>query len=256
MKKLIFTYSLYGGDDRYIAPMLAMDLSEIRSKFNIPVEFSVSCNIDVPKETIGKLQQHGCTVLIRDFKLEGVGGMFARYLPIFEDAADPVIVRDMDSQIGPGEVALINEWLMSSSEFHIIRSHPLHIYPIMGGLFAIRGDAKKLFFNAYQLNPSMTRTSEYNADQIFLSEKIYPILREEALVHTCRVVYHGENYLKIKNTSGFAGETKIVDAKRIQERAQSLKNRKILILPAWLSGWAIKRPFNKLISMISISSLL
>lgn len=249
--KIIFSFTLYGRDERYVAPMLSMDLAEIQKSFDTPLEFRVSCDVDVAPETIEKLRRHGCIVVERNYKLEGVGGMFARYQPIFENTQDPVLVRDMDSHIGMAEIVLIKEWLASECDFHIIRSHALHIYPIMGGLFGVRGDAKRIFHKAYTRNIDLTRSHKYNADQIFLCGKVYPQVYKNALIHSRRVVYRGEKFLKIEAGGNFPGETRLSDVKRLRERTQSLKNWNILKFPACLTPWAIKRPINRVISFFA-----
>lgn len=251
--KIIFSYSLYGSNERYVEPMLQLDLERIKSKFNRKVEFQVFCNVDVPYNIVEKLRLHGCIVYVQDFEKEKIGGMFARYQPIFRDDDSAVIVRDIDSYIGNAEIELIIEWLNSDCDFHIIRDHALHIYPIMGGLFGAKGDAKKIFTAIYQKYRRITQSNKYNKDQIFLCEKIYPALARYSLVHSRRIVYKQENHRKIQSDgSGFAGETRVVDEKRKREYRQSLSSKDILVLPIWLSKVAIRKPFNRIITFISL----
>merc|ERR1711976_480857 len=61
-----------------------------------------------------------------------------RFFPILDQDVDVLLVRDLDSHISRREVSAVNEFLNSSKDFHIMRDHPFHIQPIMGGLWGIR----------------------------------------------------------------------------------------------------------------------
>ena len=51
---------------------------------------------------------------------------------------DTVLVRDLDSNISPREVAAVQEFLQSPKEFHIMRDHPHHGTPILAGMWGIK----------------------------------------------------------------------------------------------------------------------
>ena len=58
-----------------------------------------------------------------------------------EDAT--VISRDADSRFTDREVELVNEWLQSTKDFHIIRDHKHHMVPILAGTFGCRNNCLK-----------------------------------------------------------------------------------------------------------------
>ncbi len=65
------------------------------------------------------------------------GYMFWRFLAV--DDADAVMVRDADSVVSEREVVVINQWLASDCQWHIIRDHPAHrSVPIPGGMWGYR----------------------------------------------------------------------------------------------------------------------
>lgn len=51
---------------------------------------------------------------------------------------DVTIFRDADSRITQREAAAVNEWVESGNVLHIMRDHPHHGYPILGGMWGIR----------------------------------------------------------------------------------------------------------------------
>ena len=61
-----------------------------------------------------------------------------RFLPILDPNVDILLSRDLDSTITSREVEAVKQFLNSSKDFHIMRDHPNHIQPIMGGLWGIK----------------------------------------------------------------------------------------------------------------------
>ena len=51
---------------------------------------------------------------------------------------DALLVRDLDSNISPREVAAVQEFLQSSKEFHVMRDHPYHGVAILGGTWGVK----------------------------------------------------------------------------------------------------------------------
>ena len=58
--------------------------------------------------------------------------------PVLHQDVDVLLVRDLDSHISMREVSAVKDFLNSTKDFHIMRDHPFHIQPIMGGLWGIR----------------------------------------------------------------------------------------------------------------------
>lgn len=219
--ELIFSTCLYGNNDRYIAPLLKNDLAFIRKSINANVSFYIYCNVDVKESTKVLLSEYGYEVITLEFEKTGYGAMFIRYIPIIENLNAAICVRDTDCCYGKQELQFINEWLSSTKEFHIIRGHNLHVYPIMGGLFSVKGKAILKFSELFEKNIHLTSSSQYNKDQFFLAKIIYPELVNDSLVHTVRVAYKGENYIHYISDDNFIGETIFGDKKREAERKLS-----------------------------------
>lgn len=138
------------------------------------------------KDSIDSLIDENVEIVLMDSK-ESFDGMFWRFLAAVDPEVDIVLSRDTDSRINEREVAAVNEWLKSNKDFHIMRDHPYHGIPILGGLWGCRnGILKKL--NLIELINNWNNFSNYGCDQDFLSEIIYPLVKEFALEH-CDIQY-------------------------------------------------------------------
>jgi hypothetical protein len=114
-------------------------------------------------------------------------GMFWRYFAADYPDIHQVIFRDADSRPSEREARLINDWTESGKRFHIIRDHPAHFNPIMGGMWGCMGNSNLHFTSRVKRLISLASTptglSAYGFDQRYLASQIYPSVRGEAYVH-------------------------------------------------------------------------
>jgi hypothetical protein len=111
----------------------------------------------------------------------------------FEIADDPLIdialIRDSDSRFSQREARAVRFWLKSGKKFHIMRDHPHHAMPIMGGMWGVRKDGydfqiKPLIANFLSSLASPNNDKlNYGDDQEFLRDYIYPIAKKDAVIH-------------------------------------------------------------------------
>ena len=85
---------------------------------------------------------------------------------------------------------LVDEWLESDKNFHIVRDHKDHRMAIMAGCFGVRNGICKpymLTFLRYydQTTDHEKRTNQvmYTVDQNFLQFHIYPNIVERSFIH-------------------------------------------------------------------------
>ncbi|MHC4391072.1 MAG: hypothetical protein ACYS22_07105, partial [Planctomycetota bacterium] len=65
-------------------------------------------------------------------------GMLWRFLPASEPEVEVFLSRDADSRLGGRERAAVEEWLQSGKGVHVMRDHPEHGAPILGGMWGAR----------------------------------------------------------------------------------------------------------------------
>tara|TARA_R100000008_G_C3581995_1_gene169195 strand:+ start:981 stop:1868 length:888 start_codon:yes stop_codon:yes gene_type:complete len=101
-----------------------------------------------PKDTIEELKSHDNVEIIMMDSDEGWDGMYWRFYPINDEEVDIMISRDVDCRLSNRDSHAVNEWLKSGKILHIMRDHPMHSEPIMGGMWGCR--TKELFENIIQ----------------------------------------------------------------------------------------------------------
>jgi hypothetical protein len=91
-----------------------------------------------------------------------------------------MISRDVDSRLLQREKAAVDEWINSNYKFHIMRDHLYHNTVILGGMWGVK---KGLIDNISELISVYSKGDFIQVDQNFLREKIYEIVKNDAMVH-------------------------------------------------------------------------
>jgi hypothetical protein len=99
--------------------------------------------------------------------------MFWRFLAACDPDVDIMISRDADSRLSKREKFAVEEWINSNYQFHIIRDHPYHSVPILGGMW---GSKKGLLSNIGNLINDYQKGDFLGVDQDFLGKHIYPMV--------------------------------------------------------------------------------
>lgn len=114
-------------------------------------------------------------------------GMFWRFEASEDIDVNVFLSRDCDSRISEREVRAINEWLLSDKDFHIMRDHPYHSVPILGGMWGCRnGIMRKIGLKSLINDWCNNERSSYSCgiDQDFLREVIYNMIKDISMEHS------------------------------------------------------------------------
>jgi hypothetical protein len=109
--------------------------------------------------------------------LDWLPGKLQRFLPIADPLVDAYMSRDIDSPILERETTIVNAWLDSKQTIHIIRDHPEHDVPILGGLWGVKSNKERLWMknvSQYLLSPDVAQCYAGEGDQTFLEDYIWP----------------------------------------------------------------------------------
>ena len=132
MSKNIIAYSLWGDDPMYwVGALKNIELSKIYYPGWI-CRFYIDKNSKT--ELIETIKGDNVEVILVDSK-DSFHGMFWRFWASEDLDVDIFLSRDCDSRISEREVNAVNEWLESDKDFHIMRDHPYHTVPILGGMW-------------------------------------------------------------------------------------------------------------------------
>ena len=120
-------------------------------------------------------------------------GMIWRFTPMADPLVEEWHSRDLDSKILQREVSAVQDWQQSQKSFHIMRDHPLHTVPILGGMFGMKIPKKNF--------PQMKRIFEdilnfvedkwfKGLDQNALSALLWPEAQKDMVAHDSYHCHH------------------------------------------------------------------
>ena len=110
-------------------------------------------------------------------------GMFWRFWAAEDPEVDIFLSRDCDSRFSDREISAIEEWLKSDKDFHIMRDHPYHTVPILGGMWGCRNGILR-GINFSKSIEGWNKFSIKGCDQDYLGQVIYPLVRNRAMEHS------------------------------------------------------------------------
>ncbi len=178
MKKII-AFSLWGDNPKYTIG--AIKNANLASQIYPDWTCRFYVGKSVPKEIIFYLKKVKNTEIVEMEESGDWTGMFWRFYPASEDDVEVLISRDTDSRLNFREKIAVDEWLKSDKQFHIMRDHPYHSsHLILGGMWGV----KNPFLNEMKKEiDSYKKNSFWQVDQNFLTEIIFPKIKDNCLVH-------------------------------------------------------------------------
>lgn len=222
---MYISYSLWGSNKVYTYGIIenALQVGRLLPEWTLRVHY----NDSVPDNIVNWLKNAPNVHLIHH---EGAdckaSNMFWRFEDLFLHDTT-VLIRDADSRITVREARLIREWLASDKDFHIIRDHPGHKVPILGGTMGCRNNCLKYIgtpsglrdVNAppIQFNDGLTLMRNfyknvplprdmYNLDQIFLYTYVYQVVVYRSMIHCSHNAYEPFAKRIEPVDTGFVGE--------------------------------------------------
>lgn len=134
----------------------------------------------VPEATVRQLREFdNVKIIYKSGDLSKIKPMMWRFEAIDEPGVELNMSRDVDTAILLREKFAVDEWLNSDKLLHIMRDHPWHCYPIQGGMFGV----KKSDITWKDKIDSFVQELNYTYDQQFLQHTIYPLYKDNCIVH-------------------------------------------------------------------------
>lgn len=220
VKQQVISFSLWGKEPRYLRGAMHNMLNCARIYPDWVCRFYVDDT--VPGELIAALSDGGAQIHQR-LSSDSLGQKLCWR---FEVANDPQVgyfmVRDVDSVCSVREAQAVNAWLASGKPFHIMRDWWTHTDLILAGLW---GGYSQRLPNMAQAFASYTskHVSTPNIDQWFLRDCIWPLIREQVLMHDrCYRVLGSQVWPGTTPDHGHVGQNEFAVAP--QEQAQALES--------------------------------
>jgi len=178
--KDVIAYSLWGDHPMYWLGALK-NIEQVKKYFP-----SWICRFYIDKnckqELIDSIKGDNVEVVLVDSK-DSFHGMFWRFWAAEDPEVDIFLSRDCDSRFSNREVSAINEWLSSDKDFHIMRDHPYHTVPILGGMWGCRNGLMRNI-ELSKLISNWTKFSIKGCDQDFLGQVVYPLIKDKSMEHS------------------------------------------------------------------------
>ncbi|MEE8227668.1 MAG: tetratricopeptide repeat protein [Kiloniellales bacterium] len=176
----IIAFSLWGTEARYIEGAL----ENARLATDIYAGWRCRFYLDetVPAFARSELLSAGADVVLMPKPAAQFEGLFWRFLPANEKGIDRFLVRDADSVINLREWAAVMEWVDSGKAFHLMRDWHTHTDTILAGMWGgVAGVLPNLNLLWGPYISSVTMTA--NCDQKFLRETVWPLIRDDVMIH-------------------------------------------------------------------------
>jgi len=215
MKKVI-SFSLWGSDPKYtIGAIRNAELSE-----SIYPDWVCRFYVDdtVPKEIVDELKSHSHVEVVQKNTGGNWTSMFWRFEPAADKDIEVMISRDTDSRLTHREKAAVDEWIASDKGFHIMRDHPWHKYPVLGGMWGVK---KGVIPNMKELINEFSQTDEYGTDYWFFAYKVYPLITEDVMVHD--PFFEQKPFPTKRKNSTFVGQVFDENEKTVEEHVRVLR---------------------------------
>lgn len=174
----IISFSLWGNNPKYTIG--AIKNAELAQKIYPGWICRFYVDNTVPDEVINELQSLSNTEIIHKKISGNWTSMFWRFESSFDKNAKLIIFRDTDSRLSNREKIAVDEWINSDKTFHIMRDHPYHKFPILGGMWGYKNNNK---YPMQILLESFNKTDNYGTDYKFFAEQLYPLIGDDKMVH-------------------------------------------------------------------------
>jgi hypothetical protein len=175
--KQVISFSVYGQDPKYLIG--AIKNAKLARKYFPTWETVFYVSDQIPPDLISELIDAGGRIHLKQ-EPNNSSGMFWRFNEVSNIENERVLFRDTDSRLSARDAVAVQEWIESGKSLHIIRDHPMHNAPLLGGLWGVIPQALKDF--RHELSRYEPK-GYYGEDQEFLWKYVYRPLRRDRYVH-------------------------------------------------------------------------
>lgn len=218
MKKII-SFCLWGCDIKYTIGAIknAKLANEIYKGW--VCRFYVASS--VPKEIIDQLNAFDNVEVIQRNESGDWRSMLWRFDAAFGDDYKAIIFRDTDSRLNLREKAAVDQWLSSDDQYHIMRDHPHHKFPILGGMWGMKNELKEIVTRELKIfQNSKSFVNVYGVDYSFFNGLYYKIL-SYSMVHD--PFYAKVDFPTKREGFQFVGQSFLADESAYQDHIDALK---------------------------------
>ena len=213
----LITFSLWGQDPKYLVG--ALKNAKLAKEIYPDWVCRFYVGQSVPNPVIYQLEEMDNVQVVQRPEFGDWRGMYWRFEAASESALEAMISRDTDSRLNKREKAAVEAWLSSDKGFHIMRDHPQHGFPVLGGMWGIKGGVLP---EMTDLIDGFAQQNTYGTDYKFFAEAVLPRLDEST------IMIHDEFFDKVpfpteRNGLEFVGEVFDENDKNVAAHTETLQ---------------------------------
>jgi hypothetical protein len=173
----LITFSLWGQNPKYLVG--ALKNAKLAKEIYPDWVCRFYVGQSVPNPVIYQLEEMDNVQVVQRPEFGDWRGMYWRFEAASESSLEAMISRDTDSRLNHREKAAVEAWLASEKGFHIMRDHPQHKFPVLGGMWGIKGGVLP---EMSALIEAFAQQNAYGTDYKFFAEAVLPILDESTIM--------------------------------------------------------------------------
>ena len=221
MQRKTISFSLWGDNPKYTVG--AIRNAELSNKYYTDWKLKYYIGSSVPNQIIYSLEDFSNVELVEKQDLGNWTSMFWRFEASYDDDSEIIIFRDTDSRLSLREEAAVNEWINGDKNFHIMRDHPYHKFPILGGMWGVKKSLNYDMENMIKTFVKKQASDKYGTDYEFLGHVLYPMIQNDVLIHD--EFFDGTAFPMKRNGLEFVGQVFDQNEKTVEEHLAALKAR-------------------------------
>jgi len=164
----LIAFSLWGVDRKYTDG--ALRNAELAGTIypGWRTRFYVANN--VPADVSDRLQRTAGVEIVRKPGPADWTALLWRFEAGHDTSLECVVFRDTDSRLNAREKAAVDAWLASDKDLHVMRDHPHHTRPILGGMWGVKigADWVRVYRGLLQSFAAGAARNRYGTDEQFL----------------------------------------------------------------------------------------
>lgn len=151
---------------------------------------------DITADQVDHMRGKGANVVLIPTNKVGAVNMLYRMAPIDDDNVEVFFSRDADSRVNGRDIWCMKRFIESDRTAHCIRDNFWHKSKLMGGTIGFKVNA---LANLDDIRRELERykglqDASYGFDESFLSDRVYPLVKSQLLLHTSITAFEGEEY--------------------------------------------------------------
>lgn len=179
----VIAFSLWGADPKYTVG--AIRNAELAGTIypGWRTRFYVASN--VPADVTDRLRRNADVDIVQMTGPADWTALLWRFEAGHDTSLECAVFRDTDSRLNAREKAAVDAWLASNKDLHVMRDHPHHTRPILGGMWGVRigPDWVRVYRDMLRSFAAEAARNRYGTDEQFLQLVWQRVNPSRVLVH-------------------------------------------------------------------------